>query len=157
MIEEGDTAPEFTAPMANGDIEDFALSEALADGPVVLAFFPGAFSSVCTEEMCTFRDRLDAFEEVDAEVYGVSTDSPFALNEFRSKHDLNFGLVSDDGKDIVDAYGVTMDIASLGVSDVARRSVFVVDEDREVTYAWVSDNPGRVPDYAEVERAAAEA
>lgn len=157
MIDEGDRAPDVTAPLANGGIEQFDLSEAVADGPVVLAFFPGAFTSVCRTEMCTFRDRLDAFEDVDADVYGISTDSPFSLDEFRDKHDLNFGLVSDYDKEVVAEYGVTMDFDSLGVYDVAKRSVFVVDEDREVTYAWVSDDPGREPDYEEVERAAARA
>lgn len=157
MIDEGDRAPDVTAPLANGGIEQFDLSEAVADGPVVLAFFPGAFTSVCRTEMCTFRDRLDAFEDVDADVYGISTDSPFSLDEFREKHDLNFGLISDYDKEIVAEYGVTMDFDSLGVYDVAKRSVFVVDEDREVTYAWVSDDPGREPDYEEVERAAARA
>ena len=158
MAETGDTAPDFTAPLANGDVDSFTLSEALEEeAPIVLAFFPGAFTGVCTTEMCTFQDRLSAFNELDASVYGVSVDSPFSLNEFREQNDLEFGLVSDFEKEIIDDYDVRMDFADLGVYGVAKRSVFVVDGDGEITYAWVSDDPGVEPDYDEVEEAVADA
>ena len=158
MIKVGDTAPEFTAPLATGeDIEQFTLSEALEDGPLVLAFFPGAFTSVCSHEMATFRDRLSTFEEGGVGLYGVSTDSPFALNAFHDELGLNFPLVSDANHELVHEYDVAMDFAELGVEDIAKRAVFVVDEDRTVTYAWVSDDPGVEPDYDEVEAAAADA
>ena len=119
-----------------------------------LAFFPGAFTSVCTTEMCSFRDRLRAFEDVDATVYGVSTDSPFSLNEFRSQNDLSFGLVSDHEKDIIDAYRVRTSFDHIGLHGLAKRAVFVVDTDRTIAYAWVSDDPGVEPDYDEVATAA---
>jgi peroxiredoxin len=157
MPTEGDAAPDFTAPLANGDIAEFTLSERLDDAPLVLAFFPGAFTSVCSHEMAEFRDRMESFEEIGATVYGVSVDSPFALNEFRDKLDLDFDLVSDADKEIIDQYGIGMDFADLGVHDVAKRSVFVVNGDGDVTYAWVSDDPGVEPDYDEVESAAADA
>ncbi|MFB6179532.1 MAG: redoxin domain-containing protein [Halorientalis sp.] len=157
MVSVGNSAPDFTAPLANGDIEEFTLSENLDDAPLVLAFFPGAFTSVCSHEMTEFRDRLTAFEDIGATVYGISVDSPFALNEFRDKLDLDFGLISDADKEIIEAYDLGMDFAELGVHDVAKRSVFVVDGDGEVTYAWVSDDPGVEPDYEEVEDAAADA
>ncbi|WP_049923756.1 redoxin domain-containing protein [Halopiger djelfimassiliensis] len=154
MATTGDSAPDFTAPLANGDIESFTLSERLEDeAPIVLAFFPGAFTSVCTSEMCTFQDRLAAFEDLDATVYGISRDSPFTLNEFRAQNDLEFGLISDLNREIVAEYGLEMDFDDLGVYDVAKRSVFVVDGDGEITYAWVSDDPGVEPDYDEVEDA----
>jgi peroxiredoxin len=157
MVDEGDAAPDFTAPLANGDIGEFTLSENLDDAPLVLAFFPGAFTSVCSHEMTEFRDRLENFEEMGATVYGISVDSPFALNEFRDKLDLDFDLISDADKKIIEQYGIGMDFADLGVHDVAKRSVFVVNGDGEVTYAWVSDDPGVEPDYDEVESAAADA
>jgi len=157
MVDTGDTAPDFTAPLANGDVDSITLSEELGDGPIVLAFFPGAFTSVCTTEMCSFQDQLSEFEDVGATVYGVSRDTPFTLNEFRDQNDLSFGLISDLNKEIIDAYDVEMDFADLGVYGVAKRSVFVVDADGEVTYAWVSDDPGVEPDYDEVREAAAEA
>ncbi|MFD1564750.1 redoxin domain-containing protein [Haloarchaeobius amylolyticus] len=154
MVTTGDAAPDFTAPLANGDIEEFTLSERLEDeAPIVLAFFPGAFTSVCTTEMCTFQDRLATFNDLDASVYGVSRDSPFTLNEFRAQNDLEFGLLSDYNKDVVDDYDIEMDFADLGVYGVAKRSVFVIDGDGEVAYSWVSDDPGVEPDYDEVEAA----
>jgi peroxiredoxin len=156
-MDETDVAPDFTAPLANGDIEEFSLSEELDDGPVVLAFFPGAFTSVCTTEMCTFEDQLSNFEDVGADVYGISVDSPFTQNEFRDQNDLSFGLVSDIDKEVIDAYDVRMDFDDLGVNGVAKRAVFVVDEDGEVVYEWVSDDPGVEPDYDDVTAAAEEA
>ena len=150
MVNVGDSAPDFTAPLANGDVDSFTLSEHLGDGPVVLAFFPGAFTGVCSHEMNAFQDHLADFQDAGAAVYGISVDSPFALNAFREKLGLEFDLVSDAEKDIIDEYGIPRDFADLGVYDVAKRSVFVLDADGEVTYAWVSDDPGVEPDYEEV-------
>jgi peroxiredoxin len=157
MISEGDSAPDFTAPLADGDLGEFTLSERLDEAPLVLAFFPGAFTSVCSHEMSEFQDRLTDLSEAGAAIYGISVDSPFALNEFRDKLDLEFGLISDADKEIIERYDIGMDFAELGVHDVAKRSVFVVDGDGTITYAWVSDDPGVEPDYDEVEAAASEA
>lgn len=156
MVDVGDSAPDFTAPLANGDVETFTLSENL-DGPVVLAFFPGAFTSVCTSEMNTLQDDLGRFEESGATLYGVSVDTPFALNEFREQNGLEFGLLSDTNKEIIDAYDVSMDFADMGYHGVAKRAAFVLDGDGEITYAWVSDDPGAEPDYDELAEAADEA
>ncbi|MFC7191713.1 redoxin domain-containing protein [Halocatena marina] len=154
MPDSGDTAPDFTAPLANGDVDSFTLSDALEDGPVVLAFFPGAFTSVCSHEMSAFDDRLDEFTDAGVRVYGVSVDSPFAQNAFRDELGLNFDLVSDSNSELIDQYDVSMDFEQLGVYNVAKRSVFVIDTDGEVTYKWVSDDPGVEPDYDEVAEAA---
>jgi len=159
MIEEGDSAPEFTAPAAkpNGDIEAVSLSEMVVDGPAVLAFFPGAFTSVCTGEMVTFRDRLDELRDAGADLCGVSIDSPFSLQEFADRNDLNFPLVGDTEKEVIDAYDVRTDFDPVDLEGVAKRAVFVVDAGGTVTYAWVSDDPGVEPDYDEVAAAAADA
>ena len=158
MVDTDDTAPEFSAPLANGDLgETFALVERLEEAPIVLAFFPGAFSSVCTGEMRTFQDRLGAFADAGASVYGVSVDSPFALNAFREDSGLEYDLISDPNHDVVDAYDVGMGFDALGIDEVAKRAVFVVDGDGTITYAWESDDPGVEPDYDEVEAAARDA
>jgi len=157
MVTEGDSAPDFTAPLANGDVDSFTLSEHLDEAPIVLAFFPGAFTSVCSHEMTAFRDRIEGVSEAGATLYGISVDSPFALNEFRDKLELPFDLISDAEKEIVEAYDLAMDFDDLGVYDVAKRSVFVVNGDGEITYAWVSDDPGVEPDYDEVIEAATDA
>ncbi|MEF8881921.1 MAG: redoxin domain-containing protein [Halapricum sp.] len=150
MVTEGDSAPDFTAPLANGDVDSFTLSENLDDAPLVLAFFPGAFTGVCTHEMNAFQDDLADFEAAGATVYGISVDSPFALNAFRDELGLEFDLISDADKEVIEEYGIPMDFEDLGVHDVAKRSVFVVDGDGTVQYAWVSDDPGVEPDYDEV-------
>lgn len=157
MAATGDAAPDFTAPLANGDIEEFSLSDRLeTESPIVLAFFPGAFTSVCTTEMCAFQDRLASFNDFETSVYGVSRDSPFALNEFREQNGLEFGLISDYNREITDEYGIPMDFANLGVYGVAKRSVFVIDGDGEIAYSWVSDDPSVEPDYDDVEAAVAD-
>ncbi|WP_459193969.1 redoxin domain-containing protein [Halosimplex sp. J119] len=150
MVDVGDTAPEFKAPLANGDVSEFTLSEQLDEAPLVLVTFPGAFTGVCTHEMETFEERLDEFENFGASIYGISVDTPFALNAFRDDSGLSFGLISDTNRRIVDAYDLSMDFASMGVEDVAKRAVIVVDGDREVRYAWVAEDPGIEPDYDEV-------
>lgn len=153
MVREGDDAPEFTAPLANGDLAEFTLSDRLEDGPIVLAFFPGAFTSVCTGEMRTLDDRMDAYDAVGATVYGVSVDSPFALNAFREDNGLDFALVSDANREIIKKYDVSMDFDELGIRELAQRAVFVIDDDGEITYSWIGE-PQTEPDYDEVEAAA---
>lgn len=146
MVEEGETAPDFTAPLAGGDayndLEAFTLSAALGDGPVVLAFYPAAFTSGCTDEMCAFRDSMAEFAELDARVYGVSVDLPFAQNVWMREHDLNFPMLSDWDHDIIRAYDVVYD-DMYDMVEAAQRSVFVLDADGTVVYKWVreGDNP----------------
>lgn len=157
MVTTGDSAPDFSAPLANGDLgETFTLSERLDEAPLVLAFFPGAFSSVCTGEMNTFQERLGNFHDAGASIYGISVDSPFALNAFREDNGIEFDFISDANHEIVDAYDATMNFDELGIDEVAKRAVFVVDSDGEITYAWSSDDPGVEPEYDEIETAAAE-
>ena len=157
MPDPGETAPDFTAPLANGDIEPFTLSEQVGDGPLLLAFFPGAFTSVCRSEMRQFQADLAEFESLGVAVYGVSVDTPFALNKFREENGLSFGLISDMERDIIEAYDIRTDFENLGVHGLAERAVFIIDPDGVITYSWVSDDPGREPDYDELRRAAARA
>ena len=158
MVSTTDPAPDFTAPLANGDVgERFTLSERLDEAPLVLAFIPGAFSSVCTGEMNTFQERFGAFEDAGATIYGVSVDSPFALNAFRDQQDLDIDFLSDANHEIVNEYDVTMSFEDLGIDEVAQRAVFVVDGEGTVTYAWTNENPGVEPDYDAVEEAVRDA
>ena len=156
MPDPGDKAPDFTAPLANGDISSISLSEELDDGPLLMAFFPGAFTGVCRNEMRQLEADLDEFESIEVTVYGVSVDTPFALNKFREENGLSFGMVSDMEREIINAYDVRTSFSSLGVHGIAQRAVFIVDSNRVITYSWVSDDPGREPDYEELRRAAAQ-
>lgn len=149
MSDTTDLAPDFTVPIAASEIRPFTLSTAL-DGPAVLAFFPGAFTGTCTTEMRTFEERLDEFDALGASVYGVSTDSPFALAEFREQEALSFGLLADTDKELIDAYDVRTDFPDIGYYGLAQRAVVVVNADRELVYRWVADDPGREPNYDEV-------
>ena len=150
MVSTGDTAPTFSATVANGEVEAFDLEDELGDGPVVLAFFPGAFTPPCSNEMVALQDHLEDFEAAGATIFGVSADSAFSQNAFRDEHDLGFSLVSDMDRDAIEAYGQRIDIEDLGLLGVANRSVFVVDDDGEVTYTWVAEDPTNEPDYAEL-------
>jgi peroxiredoxin len=91
------------AAYSEGETQRFSFE---GTGTTVLAFFPGAFTGVCTEEMCEFRDSMSEFQKLDAEVVGVSVDTPFALEEFAEQNNLDFTLVSDTGKEISEQYGL---------------------------------------------------
>lgn len=156
MVATGDIAPEFTAPFAYGDddIGSFTLSEHLDEAPLVLAFFPGAFTTTCSHEMNAFQNRLSDFKNADASVYGVSVDSPFAQNAFRERLGLEYGLISDANHDIINTYEVAMEWGKYGLTEVAKRAVFIVNADREVAYSWVRDDTKTEPNYDEVLNAA---
>ena len=145
-VEVGDDAPRFSLPMAQGraynDIEEFSLVEALSEGPVVLVFFPAAFTSGCTDELCAFTEGLEAFERLDAQVYGVSVDLSFSQNEFITKEDRDVPLLSDHTHEVTHAYDVVLS-DMYGHFEVSQRAVFVVDEGGVVRHRWVrgDENP----------------
>ncbi len=146
-------APEFELMSHQG--ETIKLTEKLAQGPVVLAFFPLAFTGVCTEEMCEFRDSLSEFAGLKAQVFGISVDSRFALNAFAQQNKLDFPLLSDFNKEVSKAYGAQYD-TFLGLNGVAKRSVFVIDGQGVVRFRWVSDDAKVKPDLAAVRQALSE-
>ena len=154
MVAEGDSAPDFTAKLAGDEPDEFTLSERLGEAPLVLAFFPGAFTPPCTNEMVAFQDDLDALRDTGATLYGISVDSPFSQAAFQDEHGLEFDLVSDMDRDVIDAYDVNLDIDDLGLQGVAERAIFVVDGDGEITYSWVADDPTNEPEYDAVHEAA---
>ena len=147
----GQTAPDFT--LLDTGREAVSLSS-FRGSKVVLAFFPGAFTGVCTSEMCSFRDALRAFTALGATVLGICVDSPFANGEFVAKNDLNFKILSDYSRETVNAYGIPFDnFAGMAGYVSADRAVFVGDENGKVTYQWNAPNLGTEPDYDEVKAA----
>jgi peroxiredoxin len=150
MVSEGDTAPDFTATYGTSDHEPFDIDAVVGDGPVVLAFFPGAFTPPCSNEMVAFQNRLGDFEGAGATVLGISADSPFSQGAFREEHGLEFDLVSDMAGEAIRAYDLEIDIPDLGLHGIANRAVFVLDDDRTATYAWTADDPTNEPDYGAV-------
>jgi peroxiredoxin len=147
MVSTGDTAPTFTATYRGSDHETFELSEYLGDGPVVLAFFPGAFTPPCSNEMVALQERFEQFDDAGATVFGISADSSFAQEAFADEYDLEFDLVSDMNGEAIEAYDLTLDLPELGLYGVANRAVYVLDENGTVTYSWVADDPTNEPDY----------
>jgi glutaredoxin-dependent peroxiredoxin len=146
----GDKAPDFT--LVDGDKKPRSLSEFLGK-KTVLAFFPGAFTGVCTKEMCTFRDSMSRFNEMSAQVVGISVDAPFSNKAFATQNSLQFPILSDYGRSAVKAYGIVLDnFAGLTGYAAAKRSVFVLDNGGIIRYAWVSDNPGVEPNYDEISK-----
>lgn len=148
----GAKAPDFTLP--NQDREPVTLSTVLKTGPVVLNFFPAAFSSICQNQMCTFRDSSSELNAVKANVLGVSVDSFFALKAWGDQHKLNFPLLSDYNRDILDLYGVN-NPDMIGLKNIAKRAVFVIDGAGIVRYAEVLDDARNEPDYGKVKEAVA--
>lgn len=147
-VEVGQRIPDVS--VVNAERKAVKLSEFLG-APLVLAFFPGAFTGVCTKEMCTFRDSLEKFNGLNAKVVGISVDSPYAQKAFADQHKLNFTLLSDFNRNAVKAFGIEdPNFAGGQLPGVAKRSVFVLDKDGKVRYRWVSDNPGVEPNYDEV-------
>ncbi|HEY3246963.1 MAG TPA: peroxiredoxin [bacterium] len=137
-------------PLITTDRTPVQLSDVLGR-PTVLLFFPGAFTGVCTKEMCAFRDEMNRFTEMGAQVLAISVDSPFAQAAFRDANRLPFTLLSDFGREAVKAFGVEDPNFLKGLmAGVAKRSVFVLDAGGTVTYRWVSENPGVEPNYDEV-------
>lgn len=141
----GDTAPDFT--LFSHEKEAWTLSEH-RDKNVVLLFFPAAFSDTCTTEMNTINHDLARFNDANAVVVGISTDSPWVLAEFKAANGINFDLLSDHNAEVAAMYGAKFNhnFTSMGLDRVAKRSVFVIDESGSVIHREVLDNPGE-PDY----------
>jgi len=148
---EGGQAPDFT--LMNQEREPVTLSN-LKGRPVVLAFFPAAFSSVCTKELCTFRDSLSRLNQAKAQVLGISVDTFFALKAFHTDQKLTFPLLSDFNKQTIRDYGVYNE-DMIGLKGIAKRAVFVIDAEGKVRYRQVLDDARNEPDYDAVYKALA--
>jgi peroxiredoxin len=147
--ETGSTAPDFTLP--NQDREPVTLSKQRGR-PI----FPAAFSSVCQKELCTFRDALAKLNKVNAQVYGISVDTFFALKAFADQQNLTFPLLSDFNKQVIRDYGVFNE-DMIGLKGIAKRATFVLDKDGIVRYREVLDDARNEPDYDKVYEAVAAA
>jgi len=143
-VEVGAKAPDFTLP--NQDREPVTLSEQLKSGPVVLAFFPAAFSGTCQKEMCTFRDSASSLNSVKAKVLGISVDTFFALKAWGDENKLNFPLLSDFNKEVIAKYGV-VNPDMIGLKNIAKRSVFVIDKGGVVRHREVLEDARNEPNY----------
>lgn len=120
---------------------------------LVLAFFPGAFTGACTKEMCAFRDMMSEFDSLDAQVIGISVDSPFANKAFATQNQLSFPILSDYTRDVSKTYsGLHEDFVGLKGYSVSKRAVFVLDKEHTVKYTWISEDPSKEPPYEEIRK-----
>lgn len=163
MVREWDHAPDFTVPMArpenagnrgsytSQDVESFTLSDRLVYGPVVLAFFPGVYSRTCTQELRDVREWRTELSDLDAQVFGVSVDTPWSQLAFIEEYELDYPLLSGFNSDVIADYGLRIDEGLL--AGIAARGIFVIDTAQSVVYRWVGDDLTTLPDLDEVERA----
>jgi glutaredoxin-dependent peroxiredoxin len=150
-VEVGQSAPDFT--LYDTDRKQRSLSEFRGKN-VVLAFFPGAFSGVCTKEACTLRDQIDQFNSMNAQVLGISVDPPGSQKAWADQNHVTYPFLSDFNRRVVNQYDIAFpNFGGMEGYVTAKRSVFVLDKNGVVRYKWVSDTPGVEPNYDEVRQA----
>ena len=141
-------APDFN--LKDTEKNDIALSS-YKGKTVVLAFYPGAFTGVCDTEMCSLRDSMNSFNDLNATVLGISVDSPWANAEFAKKYEINFNLLSDYNRDVSKAYDMIFNgLGGLEGYECSNRGVIIIDGEGLVQYRWVAENPGIEPNYPEI-------
>lgn len=148
----GELAPNFT--LFNTDKKEISLSDYKGKNVVIL-FFPLAFTSVCTAELCEMRDNIATYSKLNAEIIGISVDSLFTLDKFKAEQSLPFDLLSDFNKEVSTAYGSIYENFVLGMKGVSKRSAFVIDGNGSIQYAEVLESAGDVPNFEAVKEALA--
>ena len=148
-IKVGDKAPDFALPKSRD--QKVLLKDLIKNGKAVIAFYPGDFSSVCTNEWCSLRDNFRDFEKLDAKVVGISGDSHFTHEAFKKANSLNFDLLSDYDHQVSKLYNVYYE-DFLGMKGVSKRSVFIVDREGKIRYKWVTEDASKLPDVEEIKR-----
>jgi peroxiredoxin len=149
-VQVGQEAPDFT--LKNTDNQEVALSALRGQKNVVLLFVPFAFTGVCTNELCSVRDNLNQYASLNAEVFGISVDSPFAQKQWKEKEQLNFTLLSDFNRQVNKAYGAQYDNL-MGFAGVSKRAAFVIDKAGRVQYAEVLENARELPSFEKIQEA----
>jgi peroxiredoxin len=138
----GDTAADFS--LYNTEKELVQLSQ-LKGSPVVLLFFPLAFTATCTAELCSVRDDIANYQKLNAKVFGISVDSIFSLKKFQEEQQLNFPLLSDFNKTASLAYDSLYESFVLDMKGVSKRSAFVIDAAGVIQYAEVLEKASDIP------------
>ena len=155
-LKTGTSAPDFTLKTKTADgLEDIKLSDNFGKKNTVLLFFPLAFTGVCTQELCDVSGGISAYEGLNAAVYGISVDSPFAQEAWAKKENIGVTLVSDLDKKTGEAYGVLFPGIGGGIGTSTARAAFVVDKQGVVQYAEQTPTPKDLPNFAAVKDALA--
>lgn len=141
-------APDFK--LYNTEKQEIHLAEQQGKN-VVLLFFPFAFTGTCTAELCNIRDNFAMYNSLNAVVYGISVDSPFALKKFKEEQKLNFDLLSDFNKTVSTAYDCLYPVFSVGLQGVSKRSAFIIDKTGHLKYTEVLENASEQPNYGAIQ------
>jgi len=148
-VKVGDKVPDFTLP--DTDLKPRILREFLGK-KTVLAFLVGAFTSVCTKEMCAFRDAMARLTNLKAQIIGIAVTDPFSNKAFAEKNLLTFHILSDYKREVVQTYGIELpNFAGLAGYTTAKRAIFILDKEGIVSYIWITDDPTVEPNYGEIE------
>lgn len=148
-LQPGQAAPDFA--LYNSEKKKISLSD-LKGKNVLLLFYPVAFTSTCTKELCSVRDNIGWYNEVNATVLGISVDTVYTLAEFKEEQHLNFPLLSDFNKEVSMAYGSLYETFAFDMKGVSKRSAFVIDRNGIIQYAEVLENASEVPDFAAIQK-----
>lgn len=150
MISVGQAAPDFSlfsSEKTKVGLQDFKGKN------VLLLFFPQAFTSVCTAELCSVRDNMQQYANLNVQALGISVDSVFTLAKFKEEQQYNFPLLSDFNKEVSGAYGSLYADWILDMKGVSKRSAFLIDGEGVIRYAEVLDNPGEQPNFQAIQEA----
>lgn len=148
-IQPGQPAPDFT--LYDSDKQKVTLSS-LKGNNVLLLFFPQAFTGTCTKELCSTRDNIGLYNDLDARVLAISVDSVFTLARYKEDQHLNFPLLSDFNKNVSAEYGALYDTFAFDMKGVSKRSAFVIDKQGVVRYAEVLEKATDLPDFAAIQK-----
>ena len=146
-IEIGQPAPDFT--LYDSTKNKITLSD-LRGHNVLLLFFPLAFTSTCTAELCSVRDNISFYNNVNSKVFGISVDSLHTLAKYKADQNLNFTLLSDFNKEVSSLYGSLYEMFGYNMKGVSKRSAFVIDKDGLIRYAEILENAGEQPNFRNI-------
>jgi glutaredoxin-dependent peroxiredoxin len=146
-IQVGQVAPDFT--LISDEKKEVTLSSFQGQNVLIL-FFPMAFTSVCTAELCSTRDDIAFYQDMNAKVLGISVDSPFTLAKFKEDQNLDFALLSDFNKEVSKSYGSFYETFVLNLQGVSKRGAFVVDKTGKIQYAEVLESAGDLPNFVAI-------
>ena len=148
-LEIGQRAPSFSlydALKTKVTIDDFSGKN------ILILFFPLAFTGVCTKELCSIRDTITLYNDINAQVLGISVDSLYTLNKFKEEQQLNFPLLSDFNKKVSTLYGSLYPLFGFEMEGVSKRAAFIVDKNGTIQYSEVLENAGELPNFGEINK-----
>jgi peroxiredoxin len=148
-LQVGDQAPDFK--LFSSDLKEVALSD-YKGRKLVVHFFPLAFTGVCTAQLCTMRDSFGYYQGMNADVVGISVDSPFTLAKFKEEQSYQFPLLSDFNKEASGAFGALYEEFAFNMKGISKRSAFVIDEEGKIIHSEVLEEAGNMPDFVSIKR-----